>query len=180
MIGLKLPFSYCILWFKVYFVLSAVTFAFLWCLFVWNTVLSKVVLQNWRDEVIQTKNSWGSSYSCCFFVCHILMALMDTCWFSELDVLGAHPSNGSLKSWGTRCEIQNLHSSELEVGVPSELYGAMLGFMASVSQDFPSHFYVGIFSCAMCTSSTSFWVSFRGNYQCAAVHLVRPWKEGTQ
>lgn len=69
-------------------------------------------------------------------------------WLSELGVLGAQPSGGSLESWGTTCVVQIINYQE-NAGSwdPSWLYGIVLEveFMARVCLRFSYSFQCGYF-----------------------------------
>lgn len=91
-----------------------------------------------------------------------------------------HPSGGSLKTWGARCAVQTLCSSERswELEVPSQLYGGRV-YGKCVSA-FPDCFYVGIFSFAQCVAGVQLVSGFlsEGISSSVAVHLVHQLEDG--
>ena len=105
----------------------------------------------------------------CFFVCCSSVGLEhEPCWWSDLGVLGAHPSGGSRKSWDARYAVQTLHSSgrSWELGVLSWWYSTVLGvgFMVRVSQPFlPNLMWVFSTPWSCRSHAANFWISLWGN-----------------
>lgn len=105
------------------------------------------------------------------------------CWLSELDVWGAYPSRGSLKSWSTKCAFQTFHSSERSCSWGFPPYCMVLcqewGLWQEHVSPFPTHFDVVIFSITGCvgTQLDSGFLS-KEIVSFVAVHSVCPLEAG--
>ena len=98
--------------------------------------------------------------------------------------LGSLCLGGSLKSWGTGCVVQTLHSSgsDWELRVPCWLYGALpgMGFMVWMCLSLSHLFWCDIFSLVQYIGVTQLVSGslLEGLAPCAAVHSVTQLEEG--
>lgn len=99
-------------------------------------------------------------------------------WLLERGVYGPHPSCGSLKSWGTRCEVQTICSSwrSWELRLCSQLQDTLpgAGFMERVFLRLSYPCRCGCsFICSMCMSCLLVSGSFRARCStCSCIYDV--------
>lgn len=114
--------------------------------------------------------------------------LKNTSWFAKscgtsalrVRVWGAHPSDGSPKSWGARCLVFSLSSSGIswELKVPSRLYGSVprLGCIVRLWLSLSFLLDVEIFSFISCAGGTQFPNFPPREPLCVPAHLIYPWE----